>query len=212
VVYIYIYTRQSRLNYKEYGAIKIYNKEKDDWTFIRPNKIGDIKQSIAQKDHNGWFICNGRSLNRADYPILFNLIGVSFGSDNEVTFKLPDARGRVSGSIGQGAGLTNRSLGDSVGSETHTMTTNQMPSHSHGITDPAHSHNVSNTVVTNGQSTLTESDTGGGAGEINLAATQTTTSTSSATGITVNAAGSGQAFNIMQPTLFIANTFIYVLH
>ena len=86
-----------------------------------------------------------------------------------------------------------------------------MPSHTRGITDPSRSHNVSNTVVTNGQSTLTESDTGGGAGEINLAATQTTTSTSSATGITVNANGSGQAFNIMQPTLFIANTFIYVL-
>lgn len=202
---------QSRFTLKEYGTLKIYNKEINEWTYIIPNNIGDIKQSIAQNDHNGWFICDGRSLNRADYPILFNLIGVSFGSDNATTFKLPDARGRVAGTIGQGSGLSNRSLGDAVGSETHTMTVNQMPSHSHGITDPSHSHNVSNTVVTNGLNTLTQSDTGGGAGEINLAATQTTTSTSSATGITVNNAGSGQAFNIMQPTLFIANTFIYVL-
>ncbi len=33
---------QSRLTYKEYGAIKIYNKEIDDWTYIRPNIIGDV--------------------------------------------------------------------------------------------------------------------------------------------------------------------------
>ncbi len=37
------------------------------------------------------------------YNILFHLIGVSFGSNNATTFKIPDARGRVSGSIGQGS-------------------------------------------------------------------------------------------------------------
>jgi microcystin-dependent protein len=195
---------QSRLNYREYGALKIYNKEIDDWSFIRPNKIGDIKQSVSQNDHNGWFICDGRSLNKDDYPLLFNLIGESFGSDSESTFKLPDARGRVSGSIGQGSGLTNRLLGATVGSETHTMTINQMPAHTHGITDPGHSHTYDDI----------QSQGVGGSGTDaaeNDPQPQGNTGTSF-TGITVNNAGSGQAFNIMQPTLFIANTFIYVLH
>ena len=196
---------QSRFTLKEYGTLKIYNKEINEWTYIIPNNIGDIKQSIAQNDHNGWFICDGRSLNRADYPILFNLIGVSFGSDNATTFKLPDARGRVAGTIGQGSGLSNRSLGDAVGSETHTMTVNQMPSHSHGITDPGHSHSYTNNTNDQSVNTLTTQESA--ADNVDLSATTGT----STTGITVNNAGSGQAFNIMQPTLFIANTFIYVL-
>lgn len=196
---------QSRFTLKEYGTLKIYNKEINEWTYIIQNNIGDIKQSIAQNDHNGWFICDGRSLNRADYPILFNLIGVSFGSDNATTFKLPDARGRVAGTIGQGSGLTNRSLGDSVGSETHTMTVNQMPSHTHGITDPGHSHSYTNNTNDQSVNTLTTQESA--ADNADLSATTGT----STTGITINNAGSGQAFNIMQPTLFIANTFIYVL-
>jgi microcystin-dependent protein len=197
---------QSRLNYKEYGAIKIYNKEIDNWTFIRPIKIGDIKQSVSQKDHNGWMICDGRSLNKIDYELLYNLIGTSFGGDEEEgTFNLPDARGRVPGSIGQGSGLTNRTMGSYIGSETHTMTINQMPTHSHGITDPGHSHSYTNNTDDQGVNTLTTQDSAADNGDL-TASTQTST-----TGITINNNGSGQAFNIMQPTLFIANTFIYAL-
>jgi microcystin-dependent protein len=196
---------QSRLNYKEYGAIKIYNKEIDNWTFIRPIKIGDIKQSVSQKDHNGWMICDGRSLNKIDYELLYNLIGTSFGSNDEDTFKLPDARGRVPGSIGQGSGLTNRTMGSYIGSETHTMTINQMPSHTHGITDPGHSHSYVNNTNDQNTDNAFASEIAADNAEL-TASTQTST-----TGITINAAGSGQAFNIMQPTLFIANTFIYAL-
>lgn len=194
---------QSKLTYKEYGAIKIYNKENDKWTYIRPINIGDIKQSVSQKDHNGWMICDGRSLDILDYPLLYNLIGTSFGTASDTTFKLPDTRGKVSGSIGQGSGLTNRTMGSYIGSETHTMTITEMPTHSHDTIDPGHSHTYTNNI--NDANPAVSATTTTVADSADLPAL----TESSQTGITIGATGSGQAFDIMQPTLFIANTFIY---
>lgn len=191
---------QSRTNYKEYGAIKIYNNEVGDWTFLRPIKIGDIKQSVSQVDHNGWLICDGRTLNKADYLLLWNLIGYSFGGSG-ATFDLPDLRGRVPGMIGQGDGLTNRTMGSYVGAETHTLTIPEMPSHTHGITDPGHTHGYYNN--SNNQSL----EVGGSDLADNQEILQITSSAQ--TGITINAAGGGLAHNNIQPTLFMANTFIY---
>jgi len=123
-------------------------------------RIGDLKYTTCNSDVNNWLICDGRSLSRTAYSELFSVIGTDFGADNSETFKLPDFRGRVLGGIGSGSGLTSRDLGDSVGAETHTLTTNQIPSHlhtgttdsngihAHGVTDPSHSH--TGTTTTNG--------------------------------------------------------------
>jgi microcystin-dependent protein len=205
-------TSQERFNKKAYGSLKLYNDTISSWVPIRGTEIGDVKYSLRSNDHLGWLICDGRSLSRTTYSDLYSIIGTTYGSNSGTTFNLPDCRGRVLGGSGSGSGLTARSTGTLLGTETHTMTVNQMPTHSHGITDPTHAHDVNNTVVTNGLNTLTTSDTGGGPSEINLAATQTTTSTSSATGITINTAGNSQAFNIMQPTAFIGYVFIFAIY
>ena len=184
---------------KEYGTLKLYSKEESAWVYVRPNVIGDIKQSIHTKDHAGWMICDGRSLNRADYPKLFALIGTAFGSDDSSTFKIPDARGRVTGTVGQGSGLTNRTLGAIVGEETHTLTISEMPSHTH----TNNSSNALGLMTSNGANTAS-----GGldvtAGEPNLYATPQP--------VVINSTGGGAPHNVMQPTLFIANTFIFALH
>jgi microcystin-dependent protein len=161
------------------------NKEYVD----RFNKVGDIKMSVHNSDFSGWLKCDGRSLSRTTYATLFAVIGTSFGNVDSNTFNLPDCRGRVLGTVGQGSGLTNRTLGASVGAETHTLTTSEIPSHTH---------TVANTVVINGASTTTATDNS--PNEINLNTTQTTTS---------GATGGGGAHNNMQPTVFIGNVFIY---
>jgi microcystin-dependent protein len=193
---------QSRTNLKEYGAIKIYNVEVDNWTYVRPTRIGDIKQSVVLNDHNGWLICNGRSLNRSDYPLLFELIGTNFGNDDDDTFNLPDLQGRVPGTIGAGDGLTNRTQGSYVGAETHTLTAPEMPVHNHGVTDPGHIHRIGAVGGYSGDGSSDDITQGlsGGSG---------VNSASAFTGITTVTAGSGLAHNNMQPTLFIAHTFIY---
>ena len=47
--------------------------------------------------------------------------------DGSTTYNIEDARGRVDGAIGQGAGLTNRKAGDIVGTQTETLTEAQIP-------------------------------------------------------------------------------------
>lgn len=176
---------------------------------VKPSYAGDLKYSVQTLDHNGWLKCDGRSISRINYPNLFEVIGTSFGNDDDETFKLPDCRGRVLGTIGTGSGLTARSLGAMVGAETHTLTVTEMPIHSHGVTDPGHTHTVANTTVQNGQNTRVDIDNSGPGGELNLDTSQTTTSSSATTGITVNSAGGGGAHNNMQPTIFISNIFIF---
>jgi microcystin-dependent protein len=165
--------------------------------------VGDYKMSAYNQDNGYWLLCDGRSLEKISYPELYIMIGTNFGVPVDADhFNLPDFRGRVTGAIGQGNGLTNRTLGNSVGAETHTLTIPQIPSHTHGVTDPGHSHtyvNQPNTV--NPAVSLTTTDA---ADNVNV---NQNTGTSS-TGISINNTGGGEAHNNMQPTLFGGNIFI----
>lgn len=115
--------------------------------------IGEYKWTCRNNDYYGWLLCDGRSLPRTEYSSLFEVIGTSFGSDDDDTFKLPDFRGRVMGAIcegGEGTGLSARVLGDYVGEETHTLSVEEMPAHYHtGFTeqDGVHNHIATNSLA-----------------------------------------------------------------
>lgn len=129
---------------------------------------------------NGWLSCLGQEVYRGDYPELFAVIGTTYGSGNgTTTFNLPNLAGRVVVGQGSGSGLTSRSMGATGGAETHTLSVQQIPSHSH---------TVQNTVQISGFNTLTESDNS--SNELDLVNSQTTTSSS---------VGDGEAHNNMQP-------------
>jgi len=81
----------------------------------------------------GWLLCDGTAVSRSTYATLFGIIGTTYGAgDTTSTFNLPDLRGRAPIGVGTGAGLTARALGETVGTETHVLTTAQIPDHSHG--------------------------------------------------------------------------------
>src|SRR4051812_1943030 len=82
---------------------------------------------------NGWALCDGSLLAIAQYDTLFNLIGTTYGGDGQTTFALPDLRGRVLVSMGQGPGTSNYAIGQLTGSESITLTVPQLPSHTHPI-------------------------------------------------------------------------------
>jgi microcystin-dependent protein len=157
-----------------------------------PVVVGDIKFSFLSSNHNNWVLCNGQEYLISQYPQLYALIGTTYGGIPGVKYNVPDTRGRVLGGVGSGPGLSNRVIGQAVGAETHTLTTSEMPSHTHtGTTDPAGWAAASYSTTT----AFTDSsadDTG----------SHTHTFTTDPT-------GGGLAHNNMQPTLFIGNVFIY---
>jgi microcystin-dependent protein len=81
----------------------------------------------------GWALCNGQLLPIAQYTALFSLLGTTFGGDGKTTFALPDLRGRVPISSGQGPGLQNYVLGEAGGAEAATLGVNQLPAHNHNV-------------------------------------------------------------------------------
>ena len=139
-------------------------------TINSPNATGDFKPISVSltgeiKLYSGrahppapWLYCNGTAVSRVVYQRLFATIGTTYGiGDGILTFNIPDFQGRVPvgvDSLGLHTTLA-RNLGSTGGTETHTITVNQLPSHSHGassismsssgshlhsINDPGHNH------------------------------------------------------------------------
>ena len=79
----------------------------------------------------GFAQCDGAVLSIAQNTAVFSLLGTTYGGNGTSTFALPDLRGRVPLHYGQGAGLTNRSLGDKAGTESETLNVAQIPAHAH---------------------------------------------------------------------------------
>ena len=101
---------------------------------------GTVIQSAAITVPAGWLDCDGALLNKVTYAKLFAAIGNTYGgSSSDLSFNLPDTRGRVCVGVGDGAALSDRILGATGGAETHTLTAEQMPSHSHSLTRRANS-------------------------------------------------------------------------
>jgi microcystin-dependent protein len=90
--------------------------------------VGEIRIFAGNFAPAGWALCLGQSLAIADNDVLFALIGTTYGGDGQQTFNLPDLRGRVP--IHQGNGFV---IGQSAGTETSTLTLNQIPAHSHAV-------------------------------------------------------------------------------
>lgn len=93
--------------------------------------LGEIRMFGGNFNPRGWAFCNGQLLPIAQNDALYALIGTTYGGDGQTTFGLPNMQGRVPNNQGQGAGLSNRVIGQSFGTETETITTNQMPVHQH---------------------------------------------------------------------------------
>ena len=87
--------------------------------------LGEIRLFPYNFAPRGWAFCNGQILSIAQNTALFSLLGVTYGGNGQTTFALPDLRGRVPVSAGQGPGLSNYILGQTGGTENVTLLQNQ---------------------------------------------------------------------------------------
>jgi len=128
-----------------------------------------------------WLLCYGQAVSRTTYSLLFSVLSTTYGvGDGSSTFNLPDLRGRVVAGqddmggtsanrlTDQTGGLNGDTLGDTGGSETHTLTTAQMPAHTHGVASGSGGVAGASADATALADDLTTSSTGGDAAHNNV--------------------------------------------
>ena len=132
--------------------------------------IGEIRLVGFTFCPRNWVEADGQLISIVSNEALFSLYGTTYGGDGQTTFALPDLRGRAPIHLGQGPGLSNYVQGQTGGTETVTLSGDEMPIHAHTfpeLTNPDGT--VRGLVVRNGggeQATPT-SDAGGGAAHEN---------------------------------------------
>ncbi len=95
--------------------------------------VGEIRMFGGNFAPVGWRFCDGQLLAIAENETLFQLIGTTYGGDGRSTFALPDLRGRVPIHQGTGSDGITYALAENGGVEQLTLTTNQIPIHTHAL-------------------------------------------------------------------------------
>lgn len=155
--------------------------------------VGEIRLFGGNFRPAGWAFCDGSLLPISENDVLFQLIGTTYGGDGQSTFALPDLRGRVPVHQGTPAGVT-YTIGQTGGVESVTLTTAQMPVHTHpmmatGSGQQASPQGAYFAVVSSSQA---------GANAYGAAPTDTPLVATSVSNV-----GGNQPHENMQPTLFV---------
>lgn len=97
--------------------------------------VGTIKIWPSMDIPTGWYECDGRLLSVGAYPVLFEVLGFTYGGNQPLEFRLPDLRTRVP------VGQTNPenpvfgTLGYEAGEVSHVLTESEIPTHNHSYVD-----------------------------------------------------------------------------
>jgi microcystin-dependent protein len=130
----------------------------------------------------GWLICDGSAIDRIVYAALFSVIGTTWGAgDGITTFNLPSCSNRFLIGAGTYAFATRG------GYTSVSLTVDQLPSHSHSVTDPGHSHTSSENTGAGNLSSGTGVSIHSGTTGI------------STTGISIGTTGSGNPVQFLPP-------------
>ena len=166
---------------------------------------GAIEAYAGSTAPTGWLLAYGQAVSRTTYANLFAVIGTTYNTGGEAgtDFRLPDLRGRAVAGVdnmgGTDAGRLSISntLGTATGAETHTLTSAEMPSHTH--TQNIHGHAFNDPGFIPGVTNISVS--AGGTGFYGRTASQGLF-VGDATATNQNTGGGG-AHNNMQPTIVL---------
>jgi len=96
--------------------------------------LGEVRMFGGTFAPRGWMLCQGQQLSISQYQALYTILGTIYGGDGVNTFNLPAVASRSVVGPGQSPGLSNYVLGQQSGSEGVTLTTAQLPIHTHAAT------------------------------------------------------------------------------
>ena len=186
--------------------------------------VGVVNPFAGATAPAGWLLCFGQAVSRTAYPVLFTTLSTTYGvGDGTTTFNLPDLRGRtIAGLDNMGGADAGRldianSSGTVVGSQYVTLTSAEMPSHTHTQNSHNHTQNSHNHSLGGGQDfgMFFGGNDGGfatfalqvqainqGTYQGSYSATHNT-ATNNATTATNQNTGGGGAHNNMQPTMVL---------
>jgi len=90
--------------------------------------VGEIRMFAGSFAPAGWAFCDGQLMPISENETLFQLIGTTYGGDGQETFALPNLQSRIPLHVG-----SSNILGEQGGVEAVTLTTQQIPAHSHPV-------------------------------------------------------------------------------
>jgi microcystin-dependent protein len=170
------------------GSLDIDGRYTDKTGAVMP--VGAVVAFGGTTAPGGWLLCQGQELLITAYQDLYNVLNTAFGSAASGSFRLPDLRKRVP----VGVSGTTYPRGATGGAETHTLTSTQIPAHSHTVNDPGHTHSMETRNDEN-RKTLRRIQAWISSNS-NIYSHSTN---SSRTGITLSNTGGGGSHNNMQP-------------
>jgi len=88
--------------------------------------IGEVKLISFNFPPKGWAFCNGQLLAINQNQALFSILGTMYGGNGQTNFALPNLQSRIP--LHQGQGFN---VGQAGGETAHTLTINEMPTHTH---------------------------------------------------------------------------------
>ena len=94
--------------------------------------VGEIRMFAGNFPPVGWMFCDGQLLPISENETLFQLIGTTYGGDGQSTFQLPNLQSRIPLHMGTFGGQTFQ-LAETGGTESVTLTTQQIPIHTHPL-------------------------------------------------------------------------------
>jgi microcystin-dependent protein len=94
--------------------------------------VGEIRMFAGNFAPAGWMFCDGQLLPISENETLFQLIGTTYGGDGQSTFALPNLQSRIPLHMGSFGGQTFQ-LAETGGTESVTLTTQQIPIHTHPL-------------------------------------------------------------------------------
>jgi microcystin-dependent protein len=99
--------------------------------------LGEIRLFPFNFAPLGWAMCNGQLLPISQNTAVFSLLGTQFGGNGTSNFALPNLQGSGALDFGNGAGLSEREIGETGGSAAVTLLTNEIPAHTHSLKSAA---------------------------------------------------------------------------